>query len=109
MPIAVTILKKGTDGRSRSILGTLALTGTYPTLGDPLDFGPHDRLQKQPDLVRVFSKAGFVYQYDHENKKLLSYANTAGGANAPLGEHTNATYVAGILADVPRFEATWFA
>jgi hypothetical protein len=109
MPVAITVLKKGGDGRSRSILGTLALSGTYPTNGDPVDFGPLDRIQRQPDIVEVVGKAGFVYQYDVENKKLFVYCNTAGGANGALGEHTNATYVAGVSGDTVRFEAIWFA
>lgn len=86
----------------------LTLSGTYPTLGDPVDFVGLAPLAKQPKYVQIMSKAGFVYQYDLANKKLITYCNTAGGANAALGEHTNATYVAGILAEQPIYALVIF-
>lgn len=76
-------------------------SGTYPTGGDAADFGGLiGYTDKQPIDVDIRGKAGFVYQYDYQNKKMFVYCNTAGGANAPLGEHTNIAYVAGVTGDV---------
>lgn len=111
MPVAVTVVRRGRAGRSFKVMGTLALSGTYPTGGEPLDFYPYFPFAsaRQPDKVNVDGKAGFIYQYDPVNKKLLTYTNTAGGANAALGEHTAATYVAGVSGDSITFSAEWFA
>lgn len=111
MPIALSNIKKVKENRSLSMTATVTLSGTYPTNGDPLDLSSYNPLVsgRQPDEVDVQGKAGFVYQYDGVNKKLITYVNTAGGANTALGEHTNATYVAGILADPIRLKAQWLA
>jgi hypothetical protein len=86
------------------VFGRLVASGNYSTGGDTVDFtalGSYWR-SKDPLFVEIQGKAGFVYQYDVENKKVLVYSNTAGGANAPLGEHTAAAYAAGVTGDVIR-------
>lgn len=111
MPIAISNVKRGRAGRAFKLACTLTLSGTYPTGGDPVDFSsyiPHASA-KQPDNVDVNGKAGFVYQYDYVNKKLFTRVNDAGGANAPMGEHTNATYVAGVSGDTITAFVTWLA
>lgn len=111
MPVALSNIKRGRSGRQFKLTVTITLSGTYPTGGDPLDFASYYPFgsAKQPDSVQVNGKAGFVYQYDLANKKLLVYTNTAGGANAALGEHTNATYVAGVSGDSITAEVIWLA
>lgn len=91
------------------VIGTIALSGTYPALGEPWSLQSLPRMftGRKPDSVVVTGKAGFVYQYDIANEKLIVYSNTAGGANAPLGEHTAATYAAGVSGDVISFTARW--
>lgn len=64
-------------------------------------------LGRSPDFVKVEGKAGFVFQYDYTNKKLLTYCNTAGAANAALGEHTAVAYVAGITGVAHKSVAIW--
>lgn len=90
------------------VTASIVASGSYATGGDALDFAPLAGLTtKQPDFVQVEGIAGFVYQYDGVAKKLLVYSNTAGGANAPLGEHTAATYAAGVSGDTIKALATW--
>lgn len=86
------------------IFGVLTPSGNYATDGDVIDFtalGSYWR-SKNPLFVMIQGKAGFVYQYDIENKKVLVFTNTAGAANAALGQHTAAAYVAGVTGDVIR-------
>lgn len=86
------------------IFGTLAASGSYATGGDAIDFTNLGSIlrAKDPLFVEVQGIAGFVYQYNRVTKKLLVYCNTAGGANAPLGEHTAAAYAAGVTGDTIR-------
>lgn len=109
MPIALSNIKRAKENRTFNMTATVTLSGTYPTNGEPIDLAGYMPLAsaRQPDKVSVDGKAGFVYQYDPTNKKLLVYTNTAGGANAALGEHTNATYVAGVSGDTISLQAEW--
>ena len=109
MPVALSAIKKVKENRSFSMTATVTLSGTYPALGEPLDLSSYMPLAsaRQPDKVSVDGKAGFVYQYDPVNKKLLVYTNTAGGANAALGEHTAITYVVGVSGDSISLKAEW--
>lgn len=86
------------------VFGTLVASGSYATGGDTIDFTQLGSIirAKDPLFVEVNGIAGFVYQYNRVTKKLLVYANTAGGSNAPLGEHTAAAYAAGVTGDTIR-------
>jgi hypothetical protein len=87
------------------IYGTLLATNTtYPTGGDVVDFTQLGSVYraKDPLFVEIGGINGFIYQYDVTNKKVKVFCNTAGGANAALGEHTNATYVATVQSDTIR-------
>lgn len=109
MPLAITVTRSARDAAGWRVFGTIVPSGTYPTLGDPFDLKPLPRWfsNRKPDVVDINGVSGFIYTYDLVNEKLRVFVNTAGGANTALGEHTNATYVAGILADIITFEATW--
>lgn len=88
--------------------GSIIASGSYPTNGDPLDFrGIIGYTDKDPFWVNAIGKAGFIYQYDYLNRKMFVYCNTAGGVNAPLGEHTNAAYAAGVTGDTIVFQAVF--
>lgn len=108
MAMAVTTLKRSGAGRGLEGIFRIVASGTYPTNGDPVDFAPLIGITtRQPDHVSISGKAGFVYQYDYANKKVFVYTNTAGAANAPLGEHTAATYAAGVSGDTITAHAVW--
>ncbi len=89
---------------------TITVSGNYATGGEI----PSPTIQalnrfngRAPLFVIIQGKAGFVYSYDSATGKVLVYCNTAGGANAALGEHTAAAYAAGVAADVIRGMAVY--
>lgn len=88
--------------KSMEVYGSLVASGSYPAGGDVADFTQLGSIirAKDPLFVDIQGKSGWIYQYDYVNKKVLVYANTAGGANAPLGEHTAAAYTASVISDI---------
>lgn len=115
MAVVATITEQWTDGKRVHVIGALTFSSTYATGGDAFDFqsgptvsvGTAVKTSKQPSIVLIEGKAGFVFQYDYAAKKILAYSNTAGGANAALGEHTAAAYAAGITGDSVKFYAIY--
>lgn len=86
------------------VFGTLAASGNYAAGGDSVDFTQLGSIlrARDPLFVDIQGISGFVYQYNRSTKKVLVYCNTAGAANAPLGEHTAAAYAAGVTGDTIR-------
>lgn len=108
MALTGTRLKAGKSGNTFVAVFSVVASGNYATGGDSLDFGTIvSYTNRQPDMVLISGMAGFVYQYDLVNKKMLVFCNTAGGANAALGEHTAAAYVAGVTGDSIRAICYW--
>jgi hypothetical protein len=108
MSLAVSNLKRKSEGQGIQATGIITASGNYATGGDDLDLAKVVGFtNRRPDLVLIVGKAGFVYQYDHTNKKMLVYVNTAGGVNTALGEHTAIAYVVGVTGDDIRFFAIW--
>jgi hypothetical protein len=107
--MAVTLTKVAPLYNMGSLTGldfTLAFSGTYPTGGETVNFAagfPNIPGKAIPVDVNINGVSGFIYTYangtDITNGKVQVYCNTAGGSNAPLGEHTNASYVAGVTGD----------
>lgn len=84
-------------------------SGSYATGGEvlaPTAESMHFQ-GRSPDFLEVYGKAGFVFQYNHATGKLMTFCNTAGGANGALGEHTAASYVAGITGVAHKGVAIW--
>ncbi len=109
MALDVTLIKKRQVAGMLIAAFTVTPSGSYVTNGEvlaPTLESMHFQ-GKAPDSVFVDGKAGFVFQYDHVAKKLLTYCNTAGGANGALGEHTAAAYVAGITGVAHKGLALW--
>lgn len=108
--MAVTVTKKAllAGGPEARLYFTLVFNTNYPAGGDTVNFatlGPTGKAA--PLYVQINGIAGFVYTYqgpaagtaDATNGRVQVYCNTAGGANAALGEHTTAAYVAGVTGD----------
>lgn len=103
--MAVTVTRVGNRNRQAVsfLVGNFSLvfSGSYPTGGELVDFALLLGLaQKQPFLVSVGGKAGYMYQYDYVAKKVMVRVNTGAGVNLGLPEHTAAAYNAGVTADV---------
>jgi hypothetical protein len=92
---------------------TVTPSGSYGTGGDTLDLSglnpAHDG--QAPFEVRFRSVAGYVYAYvdgaSDSVGKFQVFANTAGGSNLGLGEHTAAAYNAGVTGDTITGWAEW--
>ena len=108
MALALTMLKRNKAGSGLKALVQLTFSGNYPAGGELMDISAVVGFSnREPDDVNIYGKGGFVYQYDAANDKVFVYCNTAGGANAPLGEHTAAAYAAGVAADIVVAECEW--
>jgi hypothetical protein len=109
MPVAITVTEQVRSDTELIVRGTMVFSGTYPTGGEPISLaGLGIKTNKlTPKKMDIFPlvPAGFVLSYDYTNAKCFVHCNTAGGANGALGEHTNATYVAGVITVVHKFEA----
>jgi hypothetical protein len=89
-------------GTMTAVLFQVTVSGNYATGGDVLAI---DALYRYGGTSRLlgawfWGKNGFVYMWDQATKKFMVFCNTAGGANAALGEHTAAAYAAGVASDV---------
>lgn len=109
MPVAITVTEQFRRDLELIVRGTMVFSGTYPTGGEPISFaGLAIKTNKlTPKKLDIFPlvPAGYIIQYDYTNAKCFVFTNTAGGAsNNPLGEHTNATYVAGVITAVHNYE-----
>lgn len=78
-------------------------SGSYSTGGDTLDTTALNAT-KVPLFILFVSQAGYVYTFvpgaNPTVGKMMVFCNTAGASNAGLGEHTAATYNAGVTGDV---------
>jgi hypothetical protein len=109
MPVAITVTEQFKRDLELVVRGTMVFSGTYPTGGEPISFAglgiKTDKLT--PKKLDVFSvvPSGALPFYDYTNAKCFFFMNTAGGVNAPLGEHSAVTYVASIISPlVWRYE-----
>lgn len=110
MAVSLAVLKRSKSGNGIDAQVQLTFSGTYPTGGEAVSFEAAVGItNRPPSNVMVAGKAGFLYQYDSLNKKVLVLCNTAGGANLRMDEHTAATYVAGVSGDVVVADVKWRA
>jgi hypothetical protein len=111
MALAVTNIKKRQMGGMFIATFDVTPSGNYVAGGEVLapTIESMNAGGKSPDKVIVDGKAGFVFMYDYAAKKLLVFTNTAGAANAALGEHTAIAYVANVTAVAHKGIAIWLA
>lgn len=109
MPATLTVTKQWHDGKVLNVIGTVVLTGSYPTGGDPLDLtGKGIQTAQKPIIARIDTRTGgfkttYIPGTSLANGKVKVMVNDAGGANAAMGEHTAASYVAGLTGDTLDF------
>ena len=112
MAVAATVDKNHDLGDLVMARGTLALSGSYVGGGEDMSSawtGLIPGSTKKPVDMTVHGEAGYVYEYDFANDKLLVREQTdpadTGGANIPLVELAAAAYPAGVSGDTIRFVA----
>lgn len=104
--VVATVVDQWSDVGRIETVATLVFSGNYATNGDVYDFAAISQGVGQPLFVDIRGKAGFSYEYDLANKKIivrqqLNPAN-AGGADIPFTELAAAAYPAGVTGDVVR-------
>jgi hypothetical protein len=89
------------EGGRYKLVGSIAFSGNYTTGGDPLDFGPLLATigVGQVDAVDVINRAGFDFDYDFTNKKLMVRQSAAAGN--PGTEITGAAAYPAALSSTP--------
>jgi hypothetical protein len=106
--LALSNIKRKSDGQGVLVVGRITASGSYAASGDAVDFSTVVGLtNRRPDFVIITGIAGFIYQYDIANKKMWVRCNTAGGADNALGEHSVGAYAAGVTGDTIIFMAVW--
>jgi hypothetical protein len=99
MAATATLTHKWSDQATVMVIGSLALTGDYATGGIDLDFRnivtgkpgvvALPGVSKQPWIAKVFGIAGYLYEYDLANKKLII---RQAGAVTPAGTLSKPTF-----------------
>ncbi len=85
-----TLLKRDKRGGMLEALVTLVASGNYATGGDVVDFAPLVGFtNKQPTIVSIRGIAGYIYEYDSANKKVI-VRQVAGGT--PTGTITQPSF-----------------
>jgi hypothetical protein len=118
MSTAITVTDVSDLGKDFLVTGTIAFgNDTYPASGGLLltfATGSQSRIpvKTAPRVFQISSKAGFIYELgaapvDINTMYLQIWTNSAGGSNAALTEHSNASNVAGVQSDTPTFMGIW--
>jgi signal peptidase I len=108
MAVAVSVKKRVKPGATLVALCQLTLSGNYPTGGDTVDFkSPVGYTNRNPDMAIIQGIAGYIYQWDKANAKLL----VRGGATAgtALAEFTSGAYSAALTGDTILARLEWVA
>lgn len=114
MANAITVVTRNTwdDGKRLHVVGTIALSGSYAAGGEVLNWGavPQVKSTRDPIWAQFEGKAGFVYQYDKPNDKLMVSGQEPTSATAgviALSELAAGAYPAGITGDSIQFYAVF--
>lgn len=113
MATTVTVLEMWNDTKRSHVLGSIALTGSYTTGGISLNFvtaalsGTKGQtalpgISKQPIRASIDGIAGYKYEYDRTNKKLIirqSAGFTPAGTNASSTVTGNVSVVGGGIGE----------
>ena len=99
----ITQVDRWHDSKRVHYIGTVVFTGNYATGGEAFNLASTLNIPSPPSQVVVMGQAGYVYQWDRTNNKIM--VRQAAAAGNPLAEIAAAAYPAGVLADVVRLYA----
>lgn len=106
MAIANALTHQFDNGQSIEVLGTFTASGNYAAGGTAVAWtGLGIKSTQAPLFVQVVGKAGYVYEYDDANAKLLTRESVAAGN--PLAEIPTAAYPAGVTGDTIKYRAVF--
>src|SRR5258706_5485781 len=114
MPVAGVLRKRSKAGTLLEAVVDLTFFGTYPgAAGDPFDVTTIVGFtNRQPDVVNIGGKSGWLYTYDFVNKNIIIKGQQPTSATAgiiPLDDLANAAYPASITGDAVSLYCEWFA
>ena len=103
MALAVAVTKRLKFNNGVMVIGTITASGSYTTGGEALAMTTLSGLTRAPLRVEIDGKAGFRYEWDSANAKMM-VRQCAAAAN-PMAEIPAAAYPAGVTGDVIQFSA----
>lgn len=113
MAVAATVTKEIDLGQAILQIGTLAFSGNYVAGGEVPTTSGRSGIRskmttKAPLSVKIDGKAGFEYEYDRANEKVLVRGQEPTSATAgviALSQIAVAAYPAGVTGDVVDYTA----
>lgn len=103
MAVVVTKTDHWNSQGRMTVLANVVFSGSYATGGELYDFAAVQWGYIQPIWVHIQGKAGYFYEYDFTNKKIIVRQQinpaAAGGADVPFSELAAAAYPAGVTGD----------
>lgn len=90
MAVTVTINKRFKFGNGFGVVADVLLDDSYPTGGESIDAGKFG-LQSL-DFVIPSPSGGYIFEYDHANKKLKGFTPTKAQTAHTHTENTDDTY-----------------
>ena len=103
MAVTLTQNDKWHDTKRVHYIGTLVFSGSYAAGGEALNLALALGVPSAPLNVIIQGQAGYIYQWDRTNNKVMVRQGTA--TAIPLGEIPTAAYPAGVTSDVVRLYA----
>lgn len=107
MAVAAAITKKVSVPGAVLAVGTFTASSSYSTGGDSISWANAAGTTKAPLFVVASGKAGYVYEYDLANAKLMTFYGNYDAADGPLIEIPASTYPAGVSGDTITFFAVF--
>lgn len=100
--------RRQSGGRYLAHVG-IVFSGSYPTGGDTVDFAAVSGLtNRKPDVVTITGQAGYLYQWDKANNKVLVFGGAA-AAGAAFSQFTSGAYSATLTGDTVLARCEWLA
>ena len=78
MAVSVDIVKTTKNNTMYQIVADVTMGDSYPTGGEPIN--PKQFGLRSIDFLHPANAAGYMFEFDHENQKLLAYEPTSAAA-----------------------------
>ena len=106
MALAVTVTKRIRMNNAMMVVGTITASGSYVTGGEALALTTLSGFLRSPIKVEIEGIAGYKYEWDAANAKMLTRYGGAAVSN-PMAQIPAAAYPAGVTGDTITFTAIY--
>lgn len=112
MAYTLTVAAQHRVGKRLLVNGTLVFSGNYATGGEAIDFVANGvrSIDAKPEFMQIAGKAGYLYEYDKANNKVIIRGQEPTSATAgviALSQLAAAAYPGAVTADVITFFAVF--